>query len=357
METSEKNTGAVGQRRNIFILQQDDEVLVGRFQIERLTHFGMDQEGCKESSHHNSQTKSEIEDHRKSLEHTQSDSDNNQIDFNKSDSQQTIAGLYKRIRKHLDTPLSEEQQHELTRVLAVIKRYHDLKEQKEHKEQNGNTIHKEHYAIRSSINDLYLATDAILNKSPNMVFAQGILCNVEIEIMLHQRNVPAFIIRHTKASPIATINFGLFASFMVSIPIGVFLTLSSMIINSFFIQDKAYTKEIGTLLFVGFIALLGSMASVTMRLSNLSKPRNIDLMLLFWTAFSKPFIGAFFGCIIYAVLNTKFVNGTILNESAFGDGFAVWAVIGFLSGFSERFATDLIARTEVAFSGTKCEEK
>jgi hypothetical protein len=68
---------------------------------------------------------------------------------------------------------------------------------------------------------------------------------------------------------------------------------------------------------------------------------------MFCTGFFKPFVGIGFSLFIFAVCNSELIA---INEFKLSDlqGHAYYA-IGFLSGFSERLAGDIITRAENRF--------
>ncbi len=124
-------------------------------------------------------------------------------------------------------------------------------------------------------------------------------------------------------------------------------------------------------------AFLGAMVSIAFRLDTTEIER-VGLMPLYLTNLIKPYIGAMFGIITYSILQTKIITISGLNDNPIetlaqiksatptdqiwaGSGQIITtktyintflsALVGFLSGFSERFATDLIDRSSRAFLG------
>jgi hypothetical protein len=58
--------------------------------------------------------------------------------------------------------------------------------------------------------------------------------------------------------------------------------------------------------------------------------------------FMRPVIGAVFGAVVYLFLDGGIVQ--VLSPPAGGENLAFYAALGFISGFSERFAQDVIAQ-------------
>jgi hypothetical protein len=124
-------------------------------------------------------------------------------------------------------------------------------------------------------------------------------------------------------------------------------------------------------------AFLGAMVSVAFRLDTTEIER-VGLVTLFLTTSIKPYIGATFGIVIYCILQSRLITIAGINDSpvatvakiqAYTNADQVWgkggglrasndylflfisALVGFLPGFSERFATDLIDKSSKVFMG------
>jgi hypothetical protein len=246
-----------------------------------------------------------------------------------SKEKESVNRLYRKIASHLDESLSNERQHELTRVLALLKRCDELN-------------------LTEDMKDIDLAVEAIIGNNTNLVFAQGILCNLEV-MMLRKKGggLSRLIATHSKGDPLAVINFGLMASIIGSLALG---TMTWAILDFLLLTDLPSSDK-QKIFIVGYAAFAGSAISLIMRLGTLSKPRNVDIMLLFWSSALQPFIGAVMGGIICAVLSTPSVSGPIISKDLLDGNLAAWVVIGFISGFSERFATNIISRTETTLGG------
>lgn len=111
--------------------------------------------------------------------------------------------------------------------------------------------------------------------------------------------------------------------------------------------------------------MLGSIVSILLRLSEFELATRRSRQFLLMTGFMLPFVGAIFAsvtCALFAsgIINFNFANGgqgTVgINNPYF------YVVVGFLSGFSERFTRGLLGKaesslTEVAvYSQTKSVE-
>jgi len=95
--------------------------------------------------------------------------------------------------------------------------------------------------------------------------------------------------------------------------------------------------------------MLGSVVSILIRLSEFEATKGRSQMFLTLTGATLPVIGGIFGAFVAALLSSKVVNIAVDG----GDGGNVWLylVIGFLSGFSERFSRGILRIAEDRLGG------
>jgi hypothetical protein len=79
-----------------------------------------------------------------------------------------------------------------------------------------------------------------------------------------------------------------------------------------------------------------------------------DPFLVFLTAFLKPLLASVFAIVIFSIFKSGLITlpGISLIDSDEKTRYIIW-IMGFLSGFSERFAGDIIARAEASFAPGK----
>jgi len=135
--------------------------------------------------------------------------------------------------------------------------------------------------------------------------------------------------------------------------------LDSLFTEIFFMNGKA-------LAVIASAAFIGGVVSIATRLREFSQKRDMDPFAMFWTAMLKPLIGVVLSLFLLATLAGGIISFGFLGEDPFNlrDGLAanahaplapkvlytLWA-LGFLCGFSERFAWDFVDRAEGAASG------
>jgi hypothetical protein len=94
-------------------------------------------------------------------------------------------------------------------------------------------------------------------------------------------------------------------------------------------------------------AFLGGGVSILARLRDFSsaKVRDFEPLFLLWNAIFNPIVAVIFGGFAYAGLKSGLVPLGKEMVGAATTGYGLW-VLGFLSGFSERFTSDIISRSE-----------
>jgi hypothetical protein len=282
--------------------------------------------------------------------------------FQRSDLHAKISSTLSRVR-------STEIQEGLARVVSIAGYFEEKK-------------------IDSHDDDLIIAVDALTAKTPSITFADRVLCSLEQKILEDRGGLPSRILKMSAGSPIAAVNLGLLFSFLfVTTPGLIFVlagwiaslrnitaALTRVIQNSLegnaahasapevlaeifkvithqsIVVDLPLPLPVITVFYFGF---LGGVISMFTRIAGIGQMRRTDLVTLFCTALFKPIIGGSFGLIVLAIFYLG-VAGLIkpeiqpdLNQAP------LWVVIGFLCGFSERFATDMITRAEATLLPAK----
>jgi hypothetical protein len=99
-------------------------------------------------------------------------------------------------------------------------------------------------------------------------------------------------------------------------------------------------------------AFTGAVVSVLARFRNFLDSARTAPLLVYVTVATKPFVSIAFASFVYAVVACGLVTLPGVDLAAAGGGYIVW-VIGFLSGFSERFVQDFVAQADrIAGAGT-----
>ncbi len=184
-----------------------------------------------------------------------------------------------------------------------------------------------------------MAMVTLTKAKPNLELADLLIADLEDRLSVNVK-VGSFLFRSlfTLNSPLSIVLFGMFVTTIVG-HIAVFLgykLLNDLVSN--------LNLNLPLILITVLSAGWGSVLSMATRLTNAeTKFYDVnDHRVLFLTGFFKPLIGVIFSIFISALVMSGFIP---LNINTENDKY-LFAIIGFLSGFSERFAKDIISKTE-----------
>lgn len=129
---------------------------------------------------------------------------------------------------------------------------------------------------------------------------------------------------------------------------GVFLGILLLVLVAFGLRflPAALTTSIDPELFPAliFFAGLGTVVSVLLRLSTLDVVQEISPLILVISGLGRPFVASAFALVVYLALTNKLISVSLNDPASAGS----YLVLAFLSGFSERFAQDLLDRFQLS---------
>lgn len=178
-----------------------------------------------------------------------------------------------------------------------------------------------------------IATSALLSESPNLNLAKKLRERLESRLNLESNLVRAAI---RGKSPAVRVVLGLGVLLYFVIPI---LILSSAWLKNF---QTVFGIEVEMLGLVAFSGALGSIVSIMVRLHQFADAKSADQAIQFFTGLFKPIVGSAFALFIFAVLSSGLIPVAIQTEKAR----YFFAALSFVAGFSERFAQDVVTKTE-----------
>lgn len=113
-----------------------------------------------------------------------------------------------------------------------------------------------------------------------------------------------------------------------------------------------YEKHLSLLLLAGSAGAVGSIISILTRIKEYDSPEYTDAFLPLVIGVFKPIIGAAFGILIVTIIHSEFLPLSVKKDPAGSREYFFFSV-AFIIGFSERFAVDIVSRTENAITGSR----
>lgn len=220
------------------------------------------------------------------------------------------------LRDGIQSQLSEEHQNEISKLMDVLP---DLSRP----------------GCEDLIGAAEVAAKNLLLAPPNLSLATQIRSNLKARVRRF-RNPIFGILRG--GSPASVVILGLGALLYFGIPLSYIIgrrLLDVPIICG--VESQLVT------LVAGFGAL-GSIVSIMVRIHDFAGLKTVDSSVLFFTGFFKPVIGTSFALFVFALINSGIFPILIEHEkSQF-----FYIALSFVAGFSERFAQDIVRKTEEA---------
>jgi hypothetical protein len=190
-----------------------------------------------------------------------------------------------------------------------------------------------------------LAITSLLSPKKNLKLVQEMRYSIENDLVGWNGGwFQRAIMRFSGGSPTMTVVWGSVCTAIVGALI--LLSMPLLIAND---REFLYIEH-KIILGTAVPAFLGAIVSILSRLQEFSDARGVDPKLLFMTAFVKPYIGMISGIFIvsaFAVGIGSLLNGIELipnSQPGWPPPKVIYFlyVVGFLSGFSERFVKDFI---------------
>jgi hypothetical protein len=126
-----------------------------------------------------------------------------------------------------------------------------------------------------------------------------------------------------------------------------FLSYVSLILIHTMSSSGVNREILNVFLSFGF-GLLGSVVSLLNRISEFEQVSTRSQTYLIYTGATSPIVGGIFAAVIAGLLQSKVIT---FGETDLTDNYWLFMVVGFLSGFSERFSGNLLRIAERRISG------
>ena len=204
--------------------------------------------------------------------------------------------------------------------------------------------------IRDATERLSFVFDCLVRSTPLLVLARDARLQLQIDVYKKSGLVSRILAGISDGSSVGLVLSALVSSLVVWTGIAIaidFLVSQIALARDIFFMDGRPLAVISSAAFVGGVV------SIATRLREFSRVRDLDPFAMFWTAMLKPLIGVILSCFAFATIAGDVVSFPILGMSPSGSPglgslqslYVLW-MIGFLAGFSERFAWDFVDRAQ-----------
>lgn len=198
---------------------------------------------------------------------------------------------------------------------------------------------------------LYYVMDCLEQTPPMLVLARDDRLRLQLDAYRHSSWLGWML---------ATVSSGSTTGLVLTALVSSTIIWAIVMISIWSLVDKS--DLLGLMFFMNSAALavitsaafVGGAVSIATRLKDFARARDLDPFAVFWTAMLKPLIGVVLSIFILAALYGQIVSFGFLNSSELPSGdvvptakglYILW-VLGFLAGFSERFAWDFVDRAQ-----------
>jgi hypothetical protein len=205
---------------------------------------------------------------------------------------------------------------------------------------------------------LKFVLDCLLATPSKPVEARAERFQLQFDVYRHAGWFTRTLTRVSSGSPIGVLLLALGASIVLWMLLA--LAIRIIVDRKLFwnLSSDIFFMNGGALAVISSAAFLGGMISIATRLKEFSRVRDLDPVAMFWTAMLKPLIGVVLSWFLLAALAGDVVSFSVLGTNPLGldpDNatpevpdkvmYLLW-VVGFLTGFSERFAWDFVDRAQ-----------
>jgi hypothetical protein len=182
-----------------------------------------------------------------------------------------------------------------------------------------------------------------------LVFAREVRHEILMDIY-RAEPISRHIIKITNGSPSFAVVLGVAASAILLLILAMILPpiLNLLGVHPLLYIDRSFSAQTPPALGAAALAaFLGAIASILIRLERFEARRAIDPKLLFLNAFFRPFVGMLLGLFVIGVQGIGLFSIGTGNSDPGQSKFSLFLmVVGFLAGFSERLAGDIVGTVE-----------
>ena len=228
--------------------------------------------------------------------------------------------MFNSLRDLASKPLDDDVQEQLGRIQSII---------------NSSTTNHLPSHYEDSLN---IAISALSSNKPNLLLAQTILWDLEYYRIRSGSILGRLLAKLTGGWPMITAGMGMITTGIIYTIVWIFV----VIFKHYPPFMWSGGPELATAILFG---ILGGAVSILTRIRSPADLQKLNPISLFLNCLFKPLVGATFAAVIYCMLATG-IFASVVTERFTGDRAYLYvlfaAAVGFVAGFSERFATDAI---------------
>ena len=223
----------------------------------------------------------------------------------------------------------------------------------------GQVIRSRNIYIEGAADRLGYIVDCLLAAKPQLILASDSRLRLQVEVYAKSGIISRTLAHISSGSSTGLVLSALVTSLVTWLFVLILVRLIIKHVHSdtahdmFFMNGKALAVIVSA-------AFAGGVISIATRLREFSRVRDLDPFAMFWTALLKPLIGVVLAMFILATLAGGIISFGFLDQDPFrlnATGapadpplalktlYVLW-VLGFLAGFSERFAWDFVDRAQ-----------
>jgi hypothetical protein len=193
------------------------------------------------------------------------------------------------------------------------------------------------------------------SKSPNLNIVREIRNRLDLDILNQRSGLVPLIRKQIGISPVYAMLVGTLCAFFAGIAV---LSLAIISWNALIPYGVVGDLRVKEIVLVVFAAIVGACVSILSRSDTFASLFVYDPFLIFVNCLVKPIVACGLAVTVYCIFGSGIIQVTGLTDAIAGkpnpEGpdlklAAVLWVVGFVVGFSERLAADLISRTESVF--------
>lgn len=258
--------------------------------------------------------------------------------------------------KLAEPPLTAEQINEFRRLALEEATSEDVSEELSIALGLAQRLRSRPCAVDSAYERLRFVFDCLLADPPKLILARDERLRLQVELYQQSGWLSRTLAGISAGSPVALVLTALAASLIV----WTLVSLAYYQLGGLVQAPKFFFMDQTALGIVAFAALIGGVISIATRLREFSRVRDLDPFAMFWTALLKPLIGVVLAVFILAAFAGGIVSLGFLGEDPLRlagseavepkTWYILW-VLGFLAGFSERFAWDFVDRAQGVANG------